>query len=482
MSFHLPKDISSRALCDLPFTVYHGTLVHTPELDVLETIPNARVGVDPTGTIVYIKKGRLDCSIKEEALKYDNELANIAVVDISSSGFSKFFIPGFIDTHIHAPQYPNCGVFGNSTLFSWLIKYTYPVEMALEDPHKAQSVYKKVVKKTLANGTTCCAYYATIHSQSTNILADCAYELGQRAFIGRSCMDCARKEYTDEGFEGGVKSTMKVIEHISKRDPGYDLIKPILSPRNANKCTREYMKWLAEQSEKLSIPIQAHLSETEDEVEGILQMFPECKTYAGIYDSQNLLNESTILGHCVFISDEELALINERKSSISHCPTSNSCLTSGEARVRWMLDHNSKVGLGTDVSGGFSPSILTTARHAVLVSRHVAMKTRSDHDKLSVNESLYLATLGGAKVIGEEEKLGSFAVGKKWECQLIDLDVEDSPIDLFDFLNPSISGIMQKDEEDLRKFQDLIDKWVFNGDDRNVRKVFVNGRCVIDKD
>ncbi|KAH3684803.1 hypothetical protein WICPIJ_004224, partial [Wickerhamomyces pijperi] len=68
------------------------------------------------------------------------------------------------------------------------------------------------------------------------------------------------------------------------------------------------------------------------------------------------------------------------------------------------------------------------------------------------------------------------------ECQLIDLDVEDSPIDLFDFLNPSISGIMHKDEEDLRKFQDLIDKWVFNGDDRNVRKVFVNGRCVIDKD
>ncbi|CDK29499.1 unnamed protein product [Kuraishia capsulata CBS 1993] len=458
--------MTSPALKEVPFTVYYGTLVHTPTLGELEVIVNARVGVDETGTIVYVHKHALHGSVEEESPK------NAKIVRLN--GFTEFFLPGFIDTHIHAPQYPNCGVFGNSTLFSWLTKYTYPVEMALVDPMKAQQVYEKVVKRTLAHGTTCCAYYATIHVEPTNILADSAYGNGQRAFIGRSCMDCGKPIYNDEDGEG---STLAVINHIREKDPEYALIKPILAPRNANKCSEGFMKWLAAKSKELGLPIETHLSETEEEVEQIMQMFPHCKTYAEIYDYHNLLTEKTILGHCVFLSEEELALINERKCGISHCPTSNSCLTSGEARLRWMLDNNTKVGLGTDVSGGFSPSMLTTARHAVLVSRHVAMKTKKDHDKLSVNEALYLATLGGANVIGMGDSLGTFAVGKKWECQQINIE----SLDLFDFLNPSLEGLQAQNLDDLSKFQDLIDKWVFNGDDRNVRRVYVNGRCVVDK-
>ncbi|KAG7730966.1 hypothetical protein KL933_000761 [Ogataea haglerorum] len=474
--------LQSKALQTIGFTVYYGMLVHTPNFGDLEVIPNARIGVDSRGIIIYIATGPLMTTIEGEAQSYDPSVQSISVVDISTFGFKKFFIPGFIDTHIHAPQFPNCGVFGNSTLFSWLTKYTYPVEMALEDPLKATDVYDRVVQKTLSNGTTFCAYYATIHTTATNILADCAFKHGQRAYIGRSCMDCAKKEYTDHGLEDGMQSTRTVIEHVKKIDPDYSLIKPILSPRNANKCSPDFMLWLAEQTREQNLPIQAHLSETEDEVEQILKMFPNCKTYTEIYDSHKLLTENTILGHCIFLETEELKLINERKSSISHCPTSNSCLTSGEARLRWIIDSGSKVGLGTDISGGFSPSMLTTARHAVLVSRHVAMKTKSDHDKISVNESLYLATLGGAKVIGMDREFGSFAVGKKWDCQLIDLDTEGSPVDLFDFLNPSNEGLLSGDPSHISKFQDLIDKWVFNGDDRNVRKVYVNGRCVLDKD
>lgn len=475
--------IDSPAKTPLKFTVYFGTIIHTPRLGVLEVIPNARVGVNTDGTIVFINQKPTGKDPLTEALEFDRSLVseNIDIINTSESGLFKFYFPGFIDTHIHAPQYPNCGVFGNSTLFDWLLEYTYPVEMALEDPKKAYQVYDKVVKKTLEHGTTCCAYYSTIHPTTTNILADCALGNGQRAFIGRSCMDCGKEFYTDESVEDGIKSTISVINHISKRDPNFSLIKPILSPRNANKCSAEFMLWLAKLSKHENIPIQVHMSETEEEVADILKSFTQCKNYASIYDLHNLLTENTVLGHCIFISEEELELINKRKSSIAHCPTSNSCLTSGEAKVRWMLDKNTKVGLGSDVSGGFSPSILVTARHAILVSRHVAMRSKSDHDKLSVNESLFLATLGGAQACGLDNILGSFEVGKKWECQLISLDEYDSPIDLFDFLNPELEGFVNGEQKDLRKFQDIIDKWVFNGDDRNIKKVYVNGRCVIDK-
>lgn len=468
--------LSSVALKQIQSTVYYGTLVDTPTLGELRILVNARVGVDQDGTILYIQQGPLAGSVADEAAEMG--LTDFQVVDISNS-WSRFFVPGFIDTHIHAPQYPNCGVFGNSTLYDWLLKYTYPVELALTDPAKALDVYQKVVQMTLSSGTTCCAYYATLHVEPTKILADCAFEQGQRAFIGRTCQDCGKPHYSDKGLEDGQKSTKEVIDHIKMRDPDYSVIKPILAPRNANKVSREFMLWLAAESERQNLPIETHLSETADEVVDLLKMFPECDTYTGIYEKYNLLTERCILGHCVHLTEDELDLINSRKSGISHCPTSNSCLTSGEARVRWMLDHGSKVGLGTDVSGGFSPSILATARHAVLVSRHVSMKTKSDHDKLSVNDALYLATLGGARVVGMADQLGTFEAGKKWECQQIDL--LQPCMHFFDFLNPTLEGLERGEPEELGKFQDLIDKWVFNGDDRNVRQVYVNGRCVVDK-
>lgn len=474
----------SLALEPIHFTVYHGTFVHTPILGDLEVLVGARVGVDTSGTIVYVKTGETKTSPIDEALEFDSSLKtpDVALVDTSNHGLFQFYAPGFIDTHIHAPQYPNVGVLGSLTLFDWLIKYTYPVEMKFADAKVANEVYGKVVRKTLENGTTCCAYYSTIHVGATKILADVAYAQGQRAFIGRSCQDCGHQQYKDENCEEGMAANAAVIKHIREIDSDFSLVTPILTPRNANKCSEEFLYGMAKVSAELDLPIQAHMSETEEEVEQILKRFTHCSTYAGIYDHYNLMTPKTILGHCVFVSDEELDLINKRQSGIAHCPTSNSCLTSGEAHVRKMLDKNTKVGLGTDVSGGFSPSILTTARHAVLVSRHVAMKTKKDTVKISVNEALYLATLGGARVCGMENTLGTFEVGKKWECQLVSVEDEVSPFDTFGFLNPDLEGFKNGDTDEVQKFQDIVDKWLFNGDDRNVRKVYVNGRLVVNKE
>ena len=129
-------------------------------------------------------------------------------------------------------------------------------------------------------------------------------------------------------------------------------------------------------------------------------------------------------------------MIKDTKAGVSHCPISNSCLSSGECRVRWLLDQNIKVGLGTDISAGFSPSILNTSRSAHLVSRHLAMKIKGsnkEHVKLSVPECLYLATVGGARVLSMDSEISLFEVGKQFDSQLIDLNSPNSPIDVFDW-------------------------------------------------
>jgi guanine deaminase len=157
---------------------------------------------------------------------------------------------------------------------------------------------------------------------------------------------------------------------------------------------------------------------------------------------------------------------------VSHCPCSNSAITSGAARVRWLMEKGVTCGLGTDMSGGYSPSVLEAARHAALVSRHVAMGG-DDAAKLTVEEVLYLATKGGAEVVGMQGKVGGFELGMEWDAQLVVLGTVEE------------DGGVGEDEEDgnvdvfgWESWEDRIAKWVYNGDDRNTRMVWVKGRLV----
>lgn len=147
------------------------------------------------------------------------------------------------------------------------------------------------------------------------------------------------------------------------------------------------------------------MCESEAERKMILDAYPGYQEYSDIYNDFNLLNERTILGHCVKVRDHDLDNVISNKSGVAHCPTSNTSVGSGEAHIRKMIDRNVKLGLGTDISAGFSPSILRTVQYAVLNSIHVAMKSKNQRDKVSVNECLYLATMGGAKVCNVEKLL-----------------------------------------------------------------------------
>ncbi|CCH41824.1 putative guanine deaminase [Wickerhamomyces ciferrii] len=464
MTVGLRSASSSHTAANIKRVLYYGTFIHTPKLGSLQVFTDTGFVVDKNGVIDNIYEN----TSVEEIL---NKETNIEETFDISKNSNSFFFPGFIDTHIHAPQYPNNGIFGSSTLLDWLETYTFPLESTLKDLDKARLVYNKVISRGISHGTTCAAYYATIDTDATNLLADLALEKGQRAFIGKVCMNNNSPEYYCETFEQSKKSTLDVIDHIKEIDPSNEIVAPILTPRFAPSCTSELLNWLGHLREEQNLHCQTHISENKNEIKWVQELFPSSKSYTDVYNDHNLLGDKTILAHAIHLSDHEKDLIKSTGTGISHCPISNSSITSGEARVRWLLDNEIPVGLGTDVSGGFSISILETARQALLVSNHLAMKT-SDHNKLSVEDVLFLATLGGAKVVGLQDKLGSFIKGKKWDAQLVDLDSKGSPVDVFDW---QTSPKSMNTSDDLTKFKNLVAKWVFNGDDRNTQKVWVNG-------
>ena len=341
--------------------------------------------------------------------------------------------------------------------------------------NKAKSIYSKVIERTLSHGTTTASYYATIHPDATNILADLALSKGQRAFVGRVCMNQNSPDfYKDASEEQSRKADLQVIDHIKTIDPEHKKVSPIFTPRFAPTCTHESMKWMGDMMKKTGLPCQTHISENKAEIEWVKSLFPNNKSYADVYDAAGILTDKTILAHAIHLTDEEIDTIKAKNSGISHCPISNSSITSGEAPIRKFLDKDLKVSLGTDCSGGFSPSILESARHALLVSRHFTMDSENDKDKLSIAEVLYLATLGGARVCNLEDSLGNFEVGKKWDAQLVDLESKDSGIDIFEWQTAGSSA----DEENIVKFENLVAKWLFNGDDRNTVSVWVDGNLV----
>ena len=227
--------------------------------------------------------------------------------------------------------------------------------------------------------------------------------------------------------------------------------------------------------------IQTHISENKNEIALVNGIFPQFSDYAQVYDGAGILTPRTILAHAVHLSPEERVLIRSRDSKISHCPASNTAIGSGLCPVRTLLDDGITVGLGTDVSAGYSSSILEAVRQACLVSRLVAHNSpdESRRANLSAEDALYLATRGGAQVVDMADKIGGFEIGMFWDAQLIELGPcvsagqDDTPE--ADQQNIAVSNV---DIFGWESWEERIAKWVWSGDDRNVRAVWVNGRLV----
>lgn len=460
-------------------TLFTGRFISTPGPNDL-LIQEGAVLVSSQNGHGIIEKADWKVTNSTEALSVFGLLAD-EIHEIVSAPENGFFFPGFIDTHIHAPQYPNAGIFGKSTLLDWLTTYTFPLESSLggKGPlsvskgdesqridHVARSnqVYDKIVSKTLSNGTTTASYFATLSVESTNILADVAHRAGQRAYIGRVCMDhpeTCPDYYRDESPAQSLSNACASISHIQQLDPSGALLAPIITPRFAPSCQAETLSLLGNLAKENSLRVQTHISENTNELALVKQLFPDRASYTDVYDHAGLLTDRTILAHGIHMSDEEIATIKARGSKISHCPASNSALGSGFCPVRKLLENGIDVSLGTDVSGGYSTSILDSVRQACLVSRQLGYVNDSKKWNIGVTEGLWLATVGGARSVGLGNKLGGFEVGMYWDVQEVTLN-EQGQVDVFGW----------------ETWEELIDKWVWNGDDRNVSRVWVGGRLV----
>ncbi|KAI0450023.1 guanine deaminase [Xylaria acuta] len=446
-------------------SIFHGTLIHCLSLNQLEIIENGLMIINPDGVISDLVK-----SIPKELVQQ-----HLTALGLSGPQYEiyylergQFLIPGFVDTHNHAPQWAQRGLGQSMHILDWLDKVTFPNEARFRDPAYARRVYASCVDGFLQQGITTASYYGSMHADATKILADLCLEKGQRAFVGKCNMNRnAPDYYRDATVESSLSDTQDCIAHMRRIDPEGKLVKYVLTPRFAITCEDALLAGLGEIAKSNpDLPIQTHFNEAEQEMSFTKTLFPAFDNEVDLYGHFGLLTKRSILAHCCYVSEYELGRLEGLKCGIAHCPISNMTVGGGfmAAPVRGFLRRGMKVGLGTDSGGGFSSSILDAMRQALVASNAREVMSSGGDEGLSIDEVFYLATLGGARVCCLDKKIGNFAAGKEFDALLIDTE-------------SSKPGIMTMvEEEDTTKT--IFDKFVMTGDDRNIKKVFVRGRQV----
>uniref|UniRef100_A0A1B0CLB0 Guanine deaminase n=1 Tax=Lutzomyia longipalpis TaxID=7200 RepID=A0A1B0CLB0_LUTLO len=465
--------------------LFVGPFIHSKSFDDLECIEEGFIAVDDDWVVDGSDNDVTTCQIIGMGTAADLPSWREKQWTYEEIQLTKhqFLLPGFVDCHIHAPQMPNIGVGLSMELLDWLKNYTFPMEDQYKNSQFAAYVYEKVVKRTLASGTTCASYYGTNHKDGTLALAKECIKQGQRALVGKVSANQSTVDYYKETTEESIRENKAFIDEVNALNS--DLVGVTITPRFALSCDEQLLKELGKLAKEHNLNIQTHISENLGEIAEVKRVF-NASNYASVYDAANLLTSKCVLAHGVHLEDEEIALLKERGTSVAHCPSSNTNLQSGLCDVIRLRNGGVTVGLGTDIAGGSDVSILTTIRDALAVSHHLNFakkqeikgtgsvspekdkqkKINKEYVPLNYKQAIYLATLGGAEALNLSDTIGNFKVGKDFDALLI--DVKADPIDVYE---PSIAGIKDKPENLLERVQ----KFIYTGDDRNIVKVFVKG-------
>jgi len=441
--------------------------LHAPVRGRIEYLPDALIVAGGDGVITAIHR-------RESAQAAAVAASHRAAGTLLTLPQGNFLLPGFIDLHVHAPQWPQLGLALDLPLEEWLQTYTFPLEARYADTAFAQAAYEPLVDALLANGTTTALYFASIHLAATQKLADICLRRSQRALIGRVAMDNPEQcpdFYRDASAQAAEADTRAFIHYV-RALPGNDgLILPVVTPRFIPSCSDDLLLRLGKLAQDTGCHVQTHCSESDWAHAFVLARCGVTDTAA--LERFGLLSRRTILAHGNFIGDADVATILARGAGLAHCPLSNVYFSDAVLPLRRMLQRGVHVGLGTDISGGASPSILENARHAVIASRSLESgvdptlsraQRRSPDSRIDAATAFWLATAGGG--IALDLKIGLFREGYQFDAIVVDAAARDSNLRLDAGAGP----------------EEILQKIVYHGARANIRETWVANRRVHSRD
>jgi guanine deaminase len=362
----------------------------------------------------------------------------------------KIITPGFIDTHLHFPQ-TDMIASPAPGLLPWLDTYTFPTERRFGDPAHARATADFFLDELLRNGTTTAMVYCTVHKESVDAFFEASSARKLRMAAGKVLMDRHCPDFLQDTAD--MRDSEELIGRWHKKGRSMYAITPRFAPTSTEAqlaATGELARAYPDTY------IQTHVSENEDEVAWVGELFPQQRSYLGVYEHHGLMRPRAMFGHCIWLDDMDFARLADTGSAISHCPTSNLFLGSGLFDVARADAARALVSLGTDVGAGTSFSMLQTMNEAYKVARLKG-------SYLPALRMFYLATLGAARSMQLEGTIGNFVPGAEAD---------------FIVLDPKATPLLERRTSHCTTLEETLFALALLGDDRVIRATYAAGNLV----
>jgi guanine deaminase len=374
--------------------------------------------------------------------------------DVPVEQIDGLIVPGFVDCHVHYPQTDRIAAHGEQ-LLEWLERHIFPAEAAFADRAHADGVAAFFLDELLRNGTTSALVFATVHAGSVDALFEAALARNMRIVSGKVLMDRGPDTLRDDVASGRADSEALIARWRGRGRLGY-AVTPRFALTSSDAQLASAGDLVAAHPDVL---MHTHLAENTGECAAVADRFPDARDYLDVYDRFGLVGQRSVFAHCIHMDDPAMARMAEAGAGIAFCPTSNFFLGSGLFDLARAGACGVKTGIGTDIGAGTSFSILSTLGEAYKVCQ---LRGTS----LDPFRALYLATAGGAKVLGLGDRIGGLQPGQ--EADFIVLDAKATPL-----LARRMAGASLHDR--LFGLQVL-------GDDRAIERTYVAGELAWSRD
>ncbi len=368
----------------------------------------------------------------------------------------RLIMPGFVDTHVHYPQYKVIASYGTS-LLEWLNKYTFVEEQRFSDEAYADQIANLFLDELIKNGTTSVMTFCTSFKQSVEAFFNAAENRNLRMAAGKVMMDRHAPDELCDNPDNSYSDSKELIEKWHNKGRLRYAVSPRFAPTSSSSQLKQAARLLNEypsDDQTKGVLLQTHLNENDEEIAWVNDLFPDSNSYFGVYEDHGITGNRSVFGHCIHNTEEEYQRMAKTGSKVSLCPTSNLFLGSGLFELEKLESYGIDVSLASDVGGGDSFSMFKVMNEAYKICR-------LNDFNLDPIKAFYLTTLGAAKVLDMNDSIGNFEVNKEADFIVIDLNATE----IISQKNKIAMGV-----------NDILFNLMTLGDDRLIDEVFILGQ------
>lgn len=440
-------------------TAFRGRIFYFKDSSTFHTLP-AKKSVDQDffedsfcyleDGVLIVENGKVAAVGQYADLK--KNLAGIQLVEYKG----KLITPGFIDSHNHAAQSSIVAAYGEK-LLEWLNNYVFPAEGKYKNDEHARADLNFFIELLLKNGTTTAVSYGPLFYDSTNIFFEELQKRNMRFVTGNTIMDDNSPDYLKLPTQENYENCQSLIAKWHNKGR----LAFAITPRFGLACSESMLAMCGELAkENPDVYIQTHLNENINEIKATQEKFPWSKHYLDVYDRYHLVGDRTIFGHCIHMTEAELELIKAKQAIIAWSPTSNNFLGSGMFNFEQVASYTNHITFASDWGAGNNLSMFSVMDDCYKTAMLLGYKLPS-------MMRWYLATLGSARALKLDDKIGNFEIGKEADFIIIDLDATK----ILKYRNQQVEDVFE-----------LLFIIMSLADDRNIAATYIMGEAAYLRD